>query len=151
MVSLRNLHPLSMIHRCGEIVVWNRSIPAVKRKYGYLCQEIHARNGDRDVEQLEAKVNILELMDQMVAYRTKVGFEIDTTELFMLMALSAVNWSQKAEDRFCFRWFDRIVFKPFFSILDQLHHNATMLPMKTLTPSWSKIISIKLPQNLYQS
>ena len=46
---------------------------AVKRRYGPLCQEVHARNGDRDVEQLEAKVDILELMEQMFEYRTKLG------------------------------------------------------------------------------
>ena len=47
---------------------------AVKRKYGLLCQEIQPRDGNRYVEHLEAKIDILKLMDQMFEYRTKVGF-----------------------------------------------------------------------------
>ena len=45
----------------------------MKRKFGRICEEINARNGNSAVEELEAKVNIIELMDQMFAYRSKSG------------------------------------------------------------------------------
>ena len=48
----------------------------MKRKFGPFCGKINARGGNSAIERLETKVDILELMDQMFAYRTKAGFKL---------------------------------------------------------------------------
>lgn len=89
----------------------------MKRRYGPLCQEVHARNGDRDVEQLEAKVDILELMEQMFEYRTKLGFIMSSLSLIWIFHKTSDSdnscdfWILNPKG--CFSWFQRI-FRKFY-------------------------------------